>query len=183
MFHRDIQTRQNNIWKHKAEGWVFLLIVFECLSFPVGHELESFKKLWLNDILSWDVCVESRVVFAFQIFNHVASRWSLFLFRDERERTKTFSRRRRERKEDILIEKSIPALTKYKTKLATEVFKEWQSSTALRDVTSNESDCEMQELRTHFEWFGCMALTNSDSRNIGLSCFFCVVLSFFKKLP
>ena len=30
----------------------------------------------------------------------------------------------RERKEDILIEKAIPALTKHKTKLATEVFKE-----------------------------------------------------------
>ena len=79
----------------------------------------------------------------------------------------------------ILIEKTIPALAKQKTKLATEVFKEWQSSRALRDVTSNELDCEMQELSTHFGWFGCMALTNSDLRNKALSCFFfCVVLSF-----
>ena len=72
----------------------------------------------------------------------------------------------------ILIEKTIPALAKQKTKLATEVFKQWQSSTALRDVTSNELDCEMQKLSTHFGWFGCMALTNSDLRNKGLSCFF-----------
>ena len=35
----------------------------------------------------------------------------------------------------ILIEKTIPALAKQKTKLATEVFKEWQSSNrAVRDV-------------------------------------------------
>ena len=70
------------------------------------------------------------MVFAFQIFNHVASCLSLFLFllRDEREGT--------EREEDILIEKAIPASTKYKTKWATEVFKEWQSSRAVRDVTN-----------------------------------------------
>ena len=43
VFHRDIQTRENNVWKHEAEGRVFLLIVFECLDIPVGHELELFK--------------------------------------------------------------------------------------------------------------------------------------------
>ena len=43
MFHRDIQTRENNVWKHESEGRVFLLIVFECLDIPVGHELELFK--------------------------------------------------------------------------------------------------------------------------------------------
>ena len=32
VFHRDIQTRENNV-----------LIVFECLDIPVGHELELFK--------------------------------------------------------------------------------------------------------------------------------------------
>ena len=49
-----------------------------------------------------------------------------------------FRPERTKREEDILIEKAIPGLTKYKTKLATEVFKDWQSSRALRDVTSNE---------------------------------------------
>ena len=43
VFHRDIQTRENNVWKHEAEGRVFLLIVFECLDIPAGHELELFK--------------------------------------------------------------------------------------------------------------------------------------------
>ena len=43
VFHWDIHTRENNVWKHEAESRVFLLIVFECLDIPVGHELELFK--------------------------------------------------------------------------------------------------------------------------------------------
>ena len=43
VFHRDIQTRENNVWKQEAQGRVFLLIVFECLDIRVGHELELFK--------------------------------------------------------------------------------------------------------------------------------------------
>ena len=93
-----------------------------------------------------------------------------------------FRPERTKREEDILIEKAIPGLTKYKTKLATEVFKDWQSSRALRDITSNELVCEMQELSTHIGWFGCMALTNSDLRNKRLSCLFlCSALFSLRK--
>jgi hypothetical protein len=33
VFHRDIQTRQNNVWKHEREARVFSYIVFESLLF------------------------------------------------------------------------------------------------------------------------------------------------------
>jgi hypothetical protein len=48
VFHWDIQTRENNVWKHEREARVFSCIVFECLDIPVRHELESF--IWL---LKW----------------------------------------------------------------------------------------------------------------------------------
>jgi hypothetical protein len=48
VFHRDIQTRENNVWKHEHEARVFSYIVFECLDIPVRHELELF--IWL---LKW----------------------------------------------------------------------------------------------------------------------------------
>jgi hypothetical protein len=43
VFHRDIQTLENNVWKT-----MFSYIVFECLDIPVRHELELF--IWL---LKW----------------------------------------------------------------------------------------------------------------------------------
>jgi hypothetical protein len=52
LFHRDIQTRENNdiVWKPERLGRVFLLIVFECLDGTrVGHKLELF--IWL---LKWN---------------------------------------------------------------------------------------------------------------------------------
>ena len=42
VFHRDIQTQENNVWKHEREARVFSFIVFECLDVPVRHELELF---------------------------------------------------------------------------------------------------------------------------------------------
>ena len=48
VFHRDIQTRENYVWKHEREARVFSYIVFECLDIPVRHELELF--IWL---LKW----------------------------------------------------------------------------------------------------------------------------------
>ena len=48
VFHRDIQTRENNVWKHEREARVFSYIVFECLDIPVRYELELF--IWL---LKW----------------------------------------------------------------------------------------------------------------------------------
>ena len=45
VFHRGIQTRENNVWKHECVARVFLLIVFECLDISVGHELEFFIRL------------------------------------------------------------------------------------------------------------------------------------------
>jgi hypothetical protein len=48
VFHRDIQTRENNVWKHEREAWVFSYIAFSCLDIPVRHELELF--IWL---LKW----------------------------------------------------------------------------------------------------------------------------------
>jgi hypothetical protein len=45
VFHRDIQTRENNVRKHEREARVFSFIVFECLDVPVRHELELF--IWL----------------------------------------------------------------------------------------------------------------------------------------
>jgi hypothetical protein len=50
VFHRDIQTRENNVWKQEREARVFSYIVFECLDIPVRHELELF--IWL---LNWIV--------------------------------------------------------------------------------------------------------------------------------
>jgi hypothetical protein len=41
-FHRDIQSRENNVWKHEREARMFSYIVFECLDIPVRHELELF---------------------------------------------------------------------------------------------------------------------------------------------
>jgi hypothetical protein len=40
VFHRDIQTRENNVWKHEREARVSSHIVFECLDISVRHELE-----------------------------------------------------------------------------------------------------------------------------------------------
>jgi hypothetical protein len=48
VFHRGIQTRENNVWKHEREARVFSYIVYECLDIPVRHELELF--IWL---LKW----------------------------------------------------------------------------------------------------------------------------------
>jgi hypothetical protein len=45
VFHRDIQTRENNVGKHEREARVFSYIVFECLDIPARHELELF--IWL----------------------------------------------------------------------------------------------------------------------------------------
>ena len=42
VFHRDIQTQENNVWKHEREARVFSFIVFECLDVPVRHKLELF---------------------------------------------------------------------------------------------------------------------------------------------
>ena len=44
VFHRDIQTRENN------EARVFSYIVFECLDIPVRHELESFIMFSFADL-------------------------------------------------------------------------------------------------------------------------------------
>ena len=44
VFHRDIQTRENNGEYTSASASVFV-IIFECLDIPVGNELELF--IWL----------------------------------------------------------------------------------------------------------------------------------------
>ena len=44
-----------------------------------------------------------------------------------------FRPERTESEENILIEKAIPASTKYKTKWAIEIFREWQSNRAVRE--------------------------------------------------
>jgi hypothetical protein len=53
VFHRDIQTRENDVWKHEREARVFSYIVFECLDIPVRHELELF--IWLLKWVNRDV--------------------------------------------------------------------------------------------------------------------------------
>jgi hypothetical protein len=53
VFHRDIQTLENNVWKHEREARVFSYIVFECLDISVRHELELF--IWLASQMNRDV--------------------------------------------------------------------------------------------------------------------------------
>jgi hypothetical protein len=40
--HRDIQTLENNVWKHSRFALVFSYIVFSCLDIPVKHSLSLF---------------------------------------------------------------------------------------------------------------------------------------------
>ena len=42
MSHRDIQTLENNVWKHSRFALVFSCIVFSCLDIPVKHSLPLF---------------------------------------------------------------------------------------------------------------------------------------------
>jgi hypothetical protein len=42
VFHRDIQTLENNVWKHSRFALVFSYIVFSCLDIPVKHSLSLF---------------------------------------------------------------------------------------------------------------------------------------------
>jgi hypothetical protein len=49
VFHRDIQTQENKVWKHEREARVLSYIVFECLDIPVRHELELF--IWLLKLI------------------------------------------------------------------------------------------------------------------------------------
>jgi hypothetical protein len=42
MSHRDIQTLENNVWKHSRFALVFSYIVFSCLDIPVKHSLSLF---------------------------------------------------------------------------------------------------------------------------------------------
>jgi hypothetical protein len=52
--HRDIQTLENNVWKHSCFTLVFSYIVFSCLDIPVKHSLSLFiyyfikNHLWLQ---------------------------------------------------------------------------------------------------------------------------------------
>ena len=48
VFHRVIQTQENNGEHASAKPRVFWSIIFECLDIPVGNELELF--MWL---LKW----------------------------------------------------------------------------------------------------------------------------------
>jgi hypothetical protein len=50
LFHRDIQTRENNVWKHEREARVFSYIFSSvCMDIPVRHELELF--IWLLKLI------------------------------------------------------------------------------------------------------------------------------------
>jgi hypothetical protein len=49
LFHKDIQTQENNVWKHKRVARVFSYIVFSCLDILVRHELELF--IWLLKLM------------------------------------------------------------------------------------------------------------------------------------
>jgi hypothetical protein len=40
--HRDIQTLENNVWKHSRFALEFSYIVFSCLDIPVKHSLSLF---------------------------------------------------------------------------------------------------------------------------------------------
>jgi hypothetical protein len=42
VFHRDIQTLENNVWKHSRFALVVSYIVFSCLDISVKHSLSLF---------------------------------------------------------------------------------------------------------------------------------------------
>ena len=65
---------------------------------------------------------------------------------------------RTETEENRFIEDATPASTRYKTKWATEVFKEWQGNKAVHDVTDGQSGYEIQPLSTHLERFNAESL-------------------------
>jgi hypothetical protein len=50
VFHLDIQTRENNVWKHEREARVFSYIVLECLDIPGRHELEFMASQMNRDV-------------------------------------------------------------------------------------------------------------------------------------
>jgi hypothetical protein len=52
--HRDIQTLENNVWKHSRFTLVFSYIVFSCLDILVKHSLSLFIYYITNLFLAWE---------------------------------------------------------------------------------------------------------------------------------